>query len=100
AAAPKDKTHESANGWILFYAGAIIDPDQRKILHVVKDFEERDTGKNIRHTVIAIPPESDAGPEQGQLHRIRPFSNHPHPDEIGEEQNRGAYRSPQQSLLR
>ena len=38
----------------------------------MKDFEQRDAGKNVGHPVVAIPPERDARHEQAKLHRIRP----------------------------
>src|SRR6266487_2845904 len=42
AAPPKHKAHESADIAIFLHTVAIVDPDKRKVLHVVKDFEERD----------------------------------------------------------
>src|SRR6266566_2042303 len=48
AAPPKHKAHESADVAVFLNAIAIVDPDERQVLHVVKDFEERNANKNVR----------------------------------------------------
>ena len=35
----EDKAHEAADRLVLFDAIAIVDPDERKVLHVVEHFE-------------------------------------------------------------
>src|SRR4029453_11489062 len=61
SAAAKDETHEAADRTIFLHAVAIVNPNDREVLHVVKNFEERDTGENVGDAVIAIPPKRDAG---------------------------------------
>src|SRR5580704_12578179 len=63
AAPAKDKAHESANVAILFHTIAVVDPDEREVLHVMKNLEQRDADKNIRNEIIAVPPKRDAGDE-------------------------------------
>src|SRR5438309_791513 len=87
-APPKNKTHESADAPVFFNPVAIVNPDERKILHIVKNFEQRDAGKNVDDTVIAIPPEADARDDQRQLHWIGTLSLRPHSREVDQEQNR------------
>src|SRR6266446_5457484 len=52
----KNKPHETANRAVLFHAIAIVDPDEREVLHIVKNFEQRDPSKNVGHAIIAVPP--------------------------------------------
>src|SRR3954468_16481509 len=56
-AAPENKTHEPADGPVLLHAVAIINPDKRQILDVVKNFKESDASEDVGHAVVAIPPE-------------------------------------------
>ena len=46
-AAAKNKPHEAAHRPVLFHTVAIVDPDERKVLHVVENFEERNPGENV-----------------------------------------------------
>ena len=63
AAPSKDEAHESADVAILLHTIAVVYPDEREVLHVVEDFEQCDTYKNIRDEIIAVPPKGDAGGE-------------------------------------
>ena len=54
-------------------------------MHIVKNFEERDPGKNVGHAIIAVPPKNNAGDEERELHRVRPFPRHPHSRKIYQE---------------
>ena len=60
-APPKNKTHEPTDGAVLFHPVAIVNPDQGKVLHVMKNFEQRDAGENIGNAVIAVPPKAERG---------------------------------------
>src|SRR2546423_9128552 len=64
AATPENETHEPADALIAFDSGAIIDPDNREILHVVENFKERNPDEDVLHAVIAVPPKSDTADQQ------------------------------------
>src|SRR4029077_12139131 len=61
AAPSEHESHESANVAVFLDAVAIVDPDERQVLHVVKHFEQRNTDENVCDKVIAVPPKRDAG---------------------------------------
>src|SRR6266542_430325 len=50
----KNKPHEAADRAVFFHAAAIVNPDQRKVLHIVKQFEQRDARKNVGDAVTAM----------------------------------------------
>src|SRR5437867_11525451 len=79
----KNKTHESADGAVFLDAVPVVNPNDREVLHVVKNFEERDAGENIGDAVVAIPPERDAGKKERDLHRILSTTRDPHPNKVG-----------------
>src|SRR5437867_4868028 len=87
-ASSKNKAHKTADGTVLFHTAAIVNPDQREILHIVIDFKKSDACQDVRHAVIAVPPKSDGRGQQRQLHWIGPFPFRPHPGKIEQEQNR------------
>ena len=45
---------------VLLHSIAIVNPDEREVLDVMEDFEERDSGENVCDAVIAEPPKTDA----------------------------------------
>ena len=99
SAPAKDETHESADGTVFLHPVPIVDPNNRKVLRVVKNLEERDAGQNIRDAVIAIPPKRDAAGKQRQLHRILARPGHPHSNVISQpKQGHGHGRDQQTSL--
>src|SRR5437870_13713919 len=55
-ASSKNKAHKTADGTVLFDAAAIVNPDQREVLHIMIDFEESDACQNVSDAVIAVPP--------------------------------------------
>ena len=65
--APEHETHKPADRAVCLNPFPIINPNQREILDIVKDFEQRDTYQNARHDVVAVPPERNAGDEKHQL---------------------------------
>src|SRR5256885_9619099 len=85
AAATKNKTHKSADAFVFFDPIAIVNPNQREVLHVVKDFEKGDADEKIGDAVIAIPPKADAGNQERELDRIRSLGLGEHPREIRDE---------------
>ena len=60
AAPSKNETHEPADVAVFLDAIAIVDPDEREVLHVVENFEQRNANKNVCHEVVAVPPKRDA----------------------------------------
>ena len=56
AAPPKYKAHEAADVAVLLHTIAVVNPDQREVLHVVKNFEQRNAHQNVRDQIIAVPP--------------------------------------------
>src|SRR5207247_10863485 len=80
-------------------AVAIVDPDQREVLHVVENFEQRNANKNVCHQIVAVPPKRDAGDQQSYLHRIRPFAYDPHAAEMDEKEDRNCNGRPQNKVL-
>src|SRR6266496_4298146 len=99
AAASKHKAHESADVAVFFHAVAIVDPDQREVLHVVENFVQRKANKNVCHQIVAVPPKRDAGDQQSYLHGIRPFAYDPHAAEMDEKEDRNCNGRPQNKLL-
>src|SRR5947207_9458350 len=67
-AASKDKPHEPTDALISFHAAAIINPDNRQVLDIVKHLKQCDAYENVLNTVIAIPPKGDAADEKRHLH--------------------------------
>ena len=65
AASAKHETHEAADRAVFLHPFSIVNPNERKVLNVVEYFEQGDSSKNIGHAVITIPPEGNAGREQG-----------------------------------
>ena len=92
--------HEPANRAVGLDPFAIINPNQREILDVVKDFEQRNADQNARHDVIAVPPERYARDQEHQLHWTWSLSANPRPDVICKKQSRNCDRHRQQPLLR
>src|SRR5206468_10342649 len=82
AAAPEQETHEAADRAICLHALAIIDPNQREILDIVKYFEQRNANKNACHDVVAVPPKRNAGDKKDQLYRTWSLPAGPHPNKI------------------
>src|SRR6266487_4385472 len=52
----KDKAHEAADRAVLFHTAAIVNPDEREVLHIVKTPAYRDPRQNVVDGVIAVPP--------------------------------------------
>src|SRR6266576_5811441 len=55
AAPSKHEAHESADVAVFLHAVAIVDPDEREVLHVVENFEQRNANKNVCHQIVAVP---------------------------------------------
>ncbi len=81
----KDEAHESTDVTVLLHSIAVVDPDKREVLHVVEDFEQRNTYKNVRDEIIAVPPKRDARDEQSNLHGIGSLPYDPQPAEMQDE---------------
>src|SRR5947208_15810977 len=64
AAAAENKAHESADVMIFFDTGAIINPDQRKVLHVVKELEQGNRDETSINAVVAVTTGDDLGDQQ------------------------------------
>src|SRR5438309_2751995 len=86
-ASSKNKTHEAADRAVLFHTAAIVNPDEREVLHIVKNLEQRDPRQNVGDGVIAVPPKSNTRDQQRQLDRIGTFPFRPHSREIEQNQN-------------
>ena len=86
ATAPKHKAHEPTDRAVALDSFPIINPDERKVLHIMKYLEQRNANQNARHDLIAVPPERNACDEQHQFHRTRPLTAAPHPKKIREKQ--------------
>src|SRR6266700_407680 len=99
AASSENKTLESADSAVLLHAVAIVDPDEREILHVVEDFEERNANKNVRDAVIAVPPKGNGRHQQRRLYRVRPLAQVPHPAKMQDEKDRNCDCPPEHDLL-
>src|SRR5206468_12644345 len=95
----ENKAHEPTDIAVFLHAVAIVDPDEREILHVVEDFEERNTDENIRDAVITVPPKGNSCGQQRKLYRIRPFSHVPHSGKMQDEKNRNADSRVEHHLL-
>src|SRR5438128_1464516 len=99
AASSKNKAHESADSAVFLHAVAIVDPDEREILHVVENFEERNANKNVRDAVIAVPPKGNGRDQQRRLYRVRPLAQVPHPAKMQDEKDRNCDCPPEHDLL-
>src|SRR2546423_6061754 len=99
AAATKNKTHKSADAFVFFDPITIVNPNQREVLYVVKDFEEGDPDEKIGDAVIAIPPKADAGNQERELDWIRSLGLGEHPGEIRDECDRDSGRKEKQTAL-
>src|SRR4029079_5463015 len=88
AAPTEHESHEPANVAVFLDAVAIVDPDQRQVLHVVKHFEQRNPNEDVRDKIIAVPPKRDTGHQQSKFYRIWPMPRNPCPNKMGGEQNR------------
>src|SRR5438477_4523472 len=93
----KYKPHEPTDGTVFFQPVAIVNPNQRQVLHVVKHFEQRNPGKNIRHAIVTVPPKSDAGDKKREFDRILPRSADPRPDVVRYPKNRRRNRYEEQT---
>ena len=82
AAPPENKSHEAADRAVFFDTVAIVNPNKRKVLHIVKHFEQRDAHENANDDVVAVPPKRNARHEQRKFHRVWPLAARPHPDKI------------------
>src|SRR6266550_4779395 len=100
AAPPEHKAHESTDVAVFLHTVAIVDPDEREVLHIVEDFEERDANKNVGDAVIAVPPKSNRRDQQRRLYRVRPFAQVPHPAKMQDEKNRNCDRPAEHQLLK
>src|SRR6266487_1992965 len=85
ATAPEDKTHKPADRAIALDPFTVVNPDKRKVLHVVKHFEQCDADKNAGYDIVAVPPKGNARDKKDELNRTRPLPLYPHPDEVHEE---------------
>src|SRR5205085_3234596 len=99
-AAAKNKPHKAANRAVFFHAVAIVDPDKREVLHIVKNLEERNPSEDVRDAVIAIPPKRNARRKQRQLDRIGPLADPPHLRKIDQKQDRHRNGRKPERLLR
>ena len=100
AAASKNKTHKSADILVFFDPVAVVNPNQREVLHVVKNLKQRNTDEQIGDAVIAIPPKADARDQQREFYRVSSLGMLPTPSEIGKEQDRNRNGEKKQSALR
>src|SRR5262249_39583241 len=96
ATAPEHETHESADRAVRLDSLTIINPNQREILDIVKDFEQRHADENAGYDVIAVPPKRYARDEKHELHRTCSVSPNPCPDVICQEQSCNCQRYRQQ----
>ena len=85
ATASEDETHKPADRAVCLNPFAIINPNQREVLDVVKYFEQRNADENARHDVVAVPPKRNARDEKHQLYGAWPLPADPHPDKICQE---------------
>ncbi|PYJ77069.1 MAG: hypothetical protein DME69_11715 [Verrucomicrobia bacterium] len=99
AASSENKTHEPTDIAVLLHAVAIVDPDEREILHVVEDFEERNANKNVRDAVIAVPPKGNGRHQQRRLYWVWPLAQVPHPAKMHDEKDRNCDCPPEHDLL-
>ena len=99
AAASEHEAHESADVAVFLDAIAIVDPDQREVLHVVKNFEQRNAYNNVRDKIITVPPKCDARNKQSQFHGIGPVPYKPHPSEVQDKKPRNDDRHQKNQLL-
>ena len=86
ATAPEHKAHEPTDRAVALDSFPIINPDERKVLHIMKYLEQRNANQNACHDVIAVPPKRNARDQQHQFHRTRPLTAAPHPNKIGQKQ--------------
>src|SRR5437016_1292468 len=96
----KYEPHEPTDGTVFLDTVAIVNPNQRQVLHVVKHFEECDSGENIRDAVVAVPPKRDARDKKREFHRILPRSGDPHSNVICNPKSRHRHRRKEEGLLK
>jgi len=82
ATTPEHEAHKPADRAVGLNPFAIIDPDQREVLDIVKYFEQCNADENARHDIVAVPPKSNARDEKHQLYRIWPLPGDPHTDKV------------------
>src|SRR5438067_9687853 len=82
AAASKHKTHKSADAFVFLDPVAIINPNQREVLHIVENLKQGDANEQIGNSIIAIPPKGDARNEQGQFYWISSLPMSPTPNKV------------------
>ena len=82
ATAPEEKAHKTPNRTVFLDPVAIIDPNQGKVLDIVKYFEQCNTDENACHDVVAVPPKRNARDEKHELYRMGSLPADPHPDKI------------------
>src|SRR5437899_5254992 len=95
----ENEAHEPTDIAVFLHAVAIVDPDEREILHVVENFEERNANKNVRDAVIAVPPKGNGRDQQRRLYRVRPLAQVPHPAKMQDEKDRNCDCPPEHDLL-
>src|SRR5207302_9908285 len=61
--------HESTDTFVALHTSPIIDPDDSKVLHIMKHFEKCYADEDILDAVIAIPPKGNAADQKCHLHR-------------------------------
>ena len=100
AAASKHKTHKSADAFVFLDPVAIINPNQREVLHIVENLKQGDANEQIGNSIIAIPPKGDARNQQREFYWISPLRMSPTPNEITEKKNRNRNGEKKQAALR
>lgn len=60
----KNEAHKSTDTFVALHPSPIIDPDDGKILHIMKHLEECDADEDILHSVVAVPPEGNAAEQE------------------------------------
>src|SRR6266496_201907 len=82
ATAPEHEVHKPADRTVRLNSFAIIDPNQREVLDIVKDFEQRNPNENACDDVVTVPPKRNARDEKHQLYWTWSLPANPHPDKI------------------
>ncbi|NJL28875.1 MAG: hypothetical protein HC897_13775 [Thermoanaerobaculia bacterium] len=73
---------------------AIEQPDDREVLHVVEDLEQRHADQDVLDHHAAVPPEAKAGGHQQELDRARRVALEPLPQRVGEKRDRDQRGTP------
>src|ERR1700724_1540076 len=81
------EAHKAADVAVFLDAVAIVDPDKRKVLHVMKNFEQRNADQNCRDQIIAVPPKRDARDQQSYLHGVGSIADYPKAAEMRDKQD-------------